>query len=528
MPPKISKKRSVSASPEARQPKRARVNVASPTSAASISAEKALSKTETNNANNEATKPKPKLKIILTLKQDAEAAKIPSKATQKQQIDRSEKEDKKKISPTRVKSPESTTTGSAADAPSKKKKKKTEVKKTPVVSKKPLKAPGKQSVSPSEEAKNKSSPVSPESDNSTTSVCMDDTPSKTRPETKRKANTVPTVRKTITPKPKLSKLAAKPAQLAPASPAQDAPSKSEIAEKEVAAIRKRSNDIDEAMIKIKTKANTTATATASTTPRTNQFVSINTSQQKLGARKPLRELEDGENNVVDGQIQPNDPDEEFESESITKEFDPTNTSLPKSPPRDPVKPFGPKEKKAITIWMRVSNAAGTRGNLVAFQELSYSLGCLDPSFDKEILANFHQRIERYIVRIKKSLKECGAVLFLEDDKLEMEPIFADWTAVWLEEDWDGAVDTRVYYTDNYLEKYSPSLEGDDRDEVVAIEPPVDEPFKEEAEILYVVDPDEVVAKITNTNTSKCVILTLTEWRIGNKVEAKETWFPTNT
>ncbi|TGO54253.1 hypothetical protein BCON_0110g00330 [Botryotinia convoluta] len=491
MPPKISKKRTASTSAESRQPKRARVNLASPTSATSIPADNASSKTENNNTNTETTKPKPKLKIILTLKQDVEAAKVPSKATPKQSIDPSEIVDKKKSSRTSAPSQKSTTTGSVDDAPSKKKKK-TEVKKTPVVSKKPRKAPGKQSVSPSEEAKNKSSPVSVESDKSTTSVCVDDTPSKTKPETKSKKNAVPIVRKTINQKSKLSKLAAQPAQ--------DAPSKSEIAEKEVAAIRKRSNDIDEAMIKTKTKAN--KNANANPTPRTNQFVPINTPQPKLRAREPLRELEDAQNTVVNGQIQPNNPDDELNPESTTKIFDATNTSLPKPPPRDPVKPFGPKEKKAITIWMRVNNAAGTRGNLVAFQELLYSLGCLDPSFDKEILANFYQRIERYIIRIKKSLKECGAVLFLEDDKLGMKPVFADWTVVWLEEDWDGTVDTRVYYTDNYLEKYSPALEEDDGDEVIAVEPPVDEPFEEEVEILYVENPNEVVANITTTNTSK--------------------------
>ncbi|KAF5877969.1 uncharacterized protein Bfra_000134 [Botrytis fragariae] len=503
MPPKISKKRSVSTSAESRQPKRARVDLASPTSATSIPVENASSKTENNNTNNETTKPKPKLKIILTLKQDAEAVKVSSKATPKQSIEPLEKATQNKGSSTRVKSQNSTTTGSVDNEPSKKKKKsEVKAKTTPVPSSKPPKALKEQTVSPSEEAKNKSSPVSVESDKSTTSVCVDDTPSKTKPETKKKTNAVPTVREIITPRPKLARLASKLAQLAPAPPAQDAPSKSEIAEKEVAAIRKRSNDVDEAMIKTKTKANTIATATANTTPQTNQFVSINTPQPKLRTRKPPRELEDGGNNVVDGQIQPNNPDDELDLEAITKELDAPNTLLPKSPPRDPVKPFGPREKKAITIWMRVNNAAGTRGNLVAFQELLYSLGCLDPSFDKDTLANFYQRIERYIIRIKKSLKECGAVLFLEEDKLEMEPIFADWTVVWLEEDWDGAVDTKVYYTDNYLEKYSPAFEGDDGGESVAVEPPVDEPFEEEVEILYVENPDEVVAKITNTNTGK--------------------------
>ncbi|TGO72245.1 hypothetical protein BELL_0476g00090 [Botrytis elliptica] len=513
MPPrisKISKKRSVSSSAESRQPKRARVNGASPTSATSIPADNALSKTATNNTNTEATKLKPKLKIILTLKQDAEAAKVPLKATQKQPIDPSEKESKKKSSRISVPSPNSNTTGSVDDEPIKKKKK-TETKETLVVSKKLLKAPGKQPVSPSEEAKNKRSPVSVESDKSTISVCVDDTPSKTKLETKSKTNAVPTARKSITQKSKLSKvseLAAQPAQLEPVPSAQDAPSKSRFAETEVAAIRKRSNDIDEAMIKTKTKANATASATANTTPRTNQFLSINTPQPKSRARKPLRELEDAGNNAVDGQIQPQNPDAELESEAINQEFDPTNTLLPKLPPRDPVKPFGPKEKKTITIWMRVNNAAGTRGNLSAFQELLYTLGCLDPSFDKEILANLHQRTERYIIRIKKTLKECGAVLFLEDDKLEMEPVFADWTVVWLEEDWDGAVDTRVYYTDNYLEKYSPALNKENGDKVIAAELPVDEPFEEEAEILYVVDPDEVAASITTTktNTSKVKIV----------------------
>ncbi|KAF7949355.1 uncharacterized protein EAE97_002864 [Botrytis byssoidea] len=504
MPPRVSKKRSVSTSPEARQPKRVCANLASPTSATSIPAENASSKTRTDNNNTETTNLKPKLKIILTLKQDAEAAKVASKATQKQPIDPLEKASLKKCVRTSVPSPKSFTTGSVDDAPIKKRKK-TEVKEVPVVSKKPPKAPGKQSVTPSEEAKNKCLPVSAESDKFTTSVCVEDTPSKTKLETKSKKNAVPTVRKTIPLKPKLSKLAAQPAQLEPVPSAQDAPSKSRFAEKEVAAIRKRSNDIDEAMIrtkiktKTKTKTNAAATATANTIPHTNQFVSINTPPPKPRARKPLRELENAGNNAIDGQIQPNNDDEDLESEGITQDFDPTYNTLPKSPPRDPAKSFGPKEKKAITIWMRVNNAAGTRGNLVAFQELLYSLGCLDPSFDKEILANFYQRTERYIIRIKNSLKECGAVLFLGDDKLEMEPIFADWTVVWLEEDWDGAVDTRVYYTDNYLEKYSPALGGD---EVVAVERPADEPFEEEAEILYVGDPDEVVAKITNTNTSK--------------------------
>ncbi|TGO15886.1 hypothetical protein BTUL_0034g00070 [Botrytis tulipae] len=497
MPPTVSKKRSVSTSAESRQPKRVRANLASPTSTTSIPAENASSKTGTNNTNTGTTNPKPKLKIILTLKQDAEAAKVASKATQERPIDPAEKASLKKCVRTSVLSPKPTTTGSVDDAPIKKRKK-TEVKEIPVVSKKPLKPPGN---SPSEEAKNKSSPVSVESDKSKISVCVDDTPSKTKLETKSKKNAVPTVRKTVTIKPKLSKLAAQPARLEPTSSAQDAPSKSRFAEKEVAAIRKRSNDIDEAMIKNKTKANATATttATANTIPHTNQFVSINTPPPKPRARKPLRELEDAGNSAVDGQIQPNNGDEELESEGITQELDPTYNTLPKSPPRDPAKSFGPKEKKAITVWMRVNNAAGTRGNLAAFQELLYSLGCLDPSFDKEILANFYQRTERYIVRIKKSLKECGAVLFLGDDKLEMEPIFADWTVVWLEEDWDGAVDTRVYYTDNYLEKYSPALGGE---EVVAVERPVDEPFEEEAKILYLEDPDEVVAKITTTNTSK--------------------------
>ncbi|KAF7959144.1 hypothetical protein EAE96_002660 [Botrytis aclada] len=503
MSPKISKKRTASSSAESPQPKRARVNLASGTSPTSIPAEKILGKTETDNTKPETSKPKPKLKIILTLKQDAEAAKLPSKATQKQSIDASEKENQKKCARTSALTRKSTTSGSLDDAPSKKKKKETKVKTTtPVPSSKPLKAPGKQSASPSVKAKSKRSPVSVESDKSTTSVCVDDTPSKTKLETKTKTKSVPTVRKTIIPKSKLLKLATKPAQLEPVPSAQDASSKSEIAEKEVAAIRKRSNDIDKAMIKTKTKTNATATSTTNTTPRTNQFVPINPPQPKSRARKPLKELEDAENNAGDSHIQSNNTDDELESEAIAKEIDPTNTSLPRSPLRDPVKPFGPKEKKAITIWMRVNNVAGTRGNLVAFQELLYSLGCLDPSFDKEILANFHQRIERYIIRIKKSLRECGAVLFREDDKPEMEPIFAAWTVVWLEEDWDGAVDTRVYYTDNYLEKYSPALEEENGEKVIAVEPPVDEPFEEEAEILYVVNPDDVVANITTAHTSK--------------------------
>ncbi|KAF7906778.1 hypothetical protein EAF00_001056 [Botryotinia globosa] len=499
MPPKVAKKRSVSTSAESRQPKRVRANLASPTSTTSIPAENVSRKTGTNNTNTETTKPKPKLKIILTLKQDAEAAKVASKTTQKQPIDPAEKASLKKCVRTSVLSPKSTTTGSVDDAPIKKRKK-TKVKEIPVVSKKPLNLPGN---SPSEDAKNRSLPVIIESDKSKISVCVDDTPSKTKLETKSKTNVVPTVRKTVTIMPKLSKLVAQPARLEPTPSAQDAPSKSRFAEKEVTAIRKRSNDIDKAMIKTKTKANATATATttavADTTSRTNQFMSTNTPHPKPRSRKSLRELEDAGNSTVDGQIQPNNQDEELDPEAITQDFDPTYNTLPKLPPRDPAKSFGPKEKRAITIWMRVNNAAGTRGNLAAFQELLYSLGCLDPSFDEEILANFYQRTERYIIRIKKSLKECGAVLFLGDDKLEMEPIFADWTVVWLEEDWDGAVDTRVYYTDNYLEKYSPALGGE---EVVAVERPVDEPFEEEAESLYVEDPDEVVAKITTTNTSK--------------------------
>ncbi|TEY38759.1 hypothetical protein BOTCAL_0478g00090 [Botryotinia calthae] len=521
MSPKVSKKRSVSTSAESRQSKRARVNLVSPKSGTSIPADKALSKTETNNDKSETTTPKPKLKIILTLKKDAEPSnahsKAPSKATQERSIDASEKaSQKKKSARTSVRSQKSTTTGSVDDAPSKKKKKQTEVKtkKIPVPSSKSPKVPRKQSARTSVEAKNTGPHVSLESVESTTSDCVDDTPSKTKPEAKKKTDAAPPVGKMITPKPLLPKPAASPAAppAAPAPvPAKDVPSTSEVAQKQVSAIRKRSNDVDEAIIKTKAKTNANANANAnenantSTTPRTNQFVPINTPQPNSRARKPFREPKGAENSTVDGQTQPNNTEDELKSEVITNELDATNTTLPKPPPRDPVKSFGSKEKKAITVWMRVNNAAGARGNLAAFRDLLYTLGCLDPSFDHEILANFHHRIERYILRIKKSLKECGAVLFQEDDKLEMEPIFADWTVVWLEEDWDGVIDTRVYYTDNYLEKYSPTLEGENGNKAIAVELPVDEPFEEEAEILYVESPDERIAnlaRITNTNTIK--------------------------
>lgn len=509
MSPKVAKKRSVSTSAESRQPKRARVNPASPTSGTSIPADKTLSKTETNNDKPKTTTPKPKLKIILTLKKDAEPSNAFSKTSKERPIKALKKASQKKSARTSVKSQKPTTTGSIDDAPSKKKKRQIEVKpeKIPVPSSKSPKVPRKQSARPSVEAKNTGPRVSLESVKSTTSDCVDDTPSKTKPETKVKTNAAPE-RKILTPKPILPKPAAPPvAPEPPATSAKDVPSTSEVAQNQVSAIRKRSNDVDEAIIKTKSKTNANANenANTSTTPCTNRFVPINTPQPNSRARKPFRELESAENNTADGQTQPNNTEDELESEVITNESGPTNTTLSKSPPRDPVKPFGPKEKKAITIWMRVNNAAGARGNLAAFRDLLDTLGCLDPSFDHEILANFHHRIERYILRIKKLLKECGAVLFHEDDKLETDPIFADWTVVWLEEDWDGAIDTRVYYTDNYLEKYSPPLEGGNENKPIAAEPPVDEPFEEEAEILYVESPDERIAniaKITNTNTIK--------------------------
>ncbi|ESZ89674.1 hypothetical protein SBOR_9942 [Sclerotinia borealis F-4128] len=248
---------------------------------------------------------------------------------------------------------------------------------------------------------------------------------------------------------------------------------------------------DDTLAKIKTKTKIIPA------PRTNQFVAINARLPKCAARNRFNRFGAAEEEVTDNRMRSNNTEKQLiKSAPVTNKSVAINSRLPVPPARDRFSIFGAAETKATALWMRSNKVVGARGkHVAAFQDLLYSLGCQNPSFDKETLLKFHRRLERNLTRIKKVLKECGAISFHTDDNLETKPNFADWTVVWLEENWHGVYDTRKYYTDHYLEKYSPALEGQDRPEVVVVELPVDEPFEEEVEILVVEDPTEF--RITN-------------------------------
>ncbi|KAI9640782.1 hypothetical protein NHQ30_010622 [Ciborinia camelliae] len=263
-----------------------------------------------------------------------------------------------------------------------------------------------------------------------------------------------------------------------------------------------SSSADDALPKTKTKPKPKIKIKLKSSPPTNKFIAINPQLPKSTKRDrdPLRRLESAEKNAISIRMRPKDTDEALsKSVPLTNQFIAINSLSPQSA-RNPRSIFGNAERKAIARWMQSNKAIGSRGkHAAAFQNLLSSLGCQDPSFDKETVSKFRNRLERFISRIKRALKECGAVSFHRDDKSETEPIFAEWTVVWLEKDWDGVYDTRRYYTDNFLEKYSPAIEAQQESEVAVIGLPVDEPFEEEVEIFVVEDPNEV--KVTNVTNA---------------------------
>ncbi|KAJ8069705.1 hypothetical protein OCU04_000130 [Sclerotinia nivalis] len=468
MPSKVSQKRSASPSPKARQHKRPCINLTNHTSTTSNSADNALNNTE-------AVKNSP-------------PSNIPVKASRKRSASPStgaRKEKRPRVTPT----PSTATASiSADDALSKtetntnintitntstkiKLKLKITTNKNPEPSKMPSKIPQKRSISPLAEApQTKRSRAKSTSRKSNTSGSIADVSGKSKKTIE--TNSAPAANQIVAIRPRV-----------PKSAAPDDVSKSEAAKKEVNAIQKRASNSKKPLSKSKLKTNTAR--------RTNQFVAINPPLPKPVTREPLRRFENAENNAVGTRVPLNDTDDELsKSIPLTNGLVPPDKPLPIPSARDPLKIFGTTEKKVVALWMRSNKTVGTRGKHVAFQNLLYSLGCQHPSFDKETLLKFNHRVERFISRIKKSLKECDAISFRVEDKLETYPVFADWTVVWLEEDWDGVYDTRRYYTDNYLEKYSSYLEGQDDDKGFVVELAVDEPFEEEAETFVVEVPKE--------------------------------------
>lgn len=263
-----------------------------------------------------------------------------------------------------------------------------------------------------------------------------------------------------------------------------------IAEENSIGIRVQRKDTDESLMDDKPTPSTSI----------NQFVAINASSTKSKTRDSFEIFVTAEKTFVAVRVESNNTDEaQVKPELFTNQFKPINamSKLPPTP-RNPNRPFGPTEKKVTIRWMRSNNAVGSRGkSTAAFQDLLQSLGCQDPSFDMKTLLNLENRLNLSILRIKKEMKECGAVSFQEDDKFEKEPTFADWTVVWLENEWDGAYDTRECYADNYLDINSTGLEEEDGSEDAAVELPLNKPFEEEVELLVVNDPNEMHITVTN-------------------------------
>lgn len=175
---------------------------------------------------------------------------------------------------------------------------------------------------------------------------------------------------------------------------------------------------------------------------------------------------------VTGQVQLNTTDERWANSESLNKFTHINRPLstpptaptPTPPPRrDPLRNFGKAERMAIARWMRSNEAVSSQGkHAAAFQDLLQSLGCKDPSFNKDILTNLQSRVHSNISRIKKALKKCGAISFDRNDRFENMPIFEDWTYDWLENDWDGVYNTRKPHTDQHLgggERYEKEVEG---------------------------------------------------------------------
>ncbi|QSZ35248.1 hypothetical protein DSL72_008117 [Monilinia vaccinii-corymbosi] len=226
---------------------------------------------------------------------------------------------------------------------------------------------------------------------------------------------------------------------------------------------------------------------------------------KSATRDSFRICEAPENDAVALHVQSDTTGEgRINPKSLNNQFTSVNSSLQLLPPRNPAHAFGPAERMAIARWMQSKKAVSPRGkHVAAFQDLLHSLGCQDPSFDAKILSKFKNRVKRCILKIKKALKECGAISFGEDDELEKMPVFADWTIVWLEKDWDGVYDTRREYKSKYSHRCLPVLEGEDEIEFILL--PVDEPLEEEEEILVVEDPNEIQANNDITNTGAATI-----------------------
>ncbi|KAF7878898.1 hypothetical protein EAF04_000101 [Stromatinia cepivora] len=459
MPSKVSQKRSASPSPKARQHKRPRISLVNHTSATSNSANNALNNTKANT--------------------NSPPLNVPTKTPRKRSASPSteaRQEKRLRVRPT----PPATTTPIPADgALSKtetnintitntkiKLKLKITINKKPEPSRMPSKIPQKRSISPAAETpQTKRSRAKSTPHKSTTSGSADGVSSKSKTTTE--TNPAPFANQLVAIRPRVPKLAA-PGDV----------SKSEAAKKEANAIQIRASNTEKPLSKSNPKTNAAR--------RTNKFVAINPILPKPATREPLKKIEDAKNNALGTRVPSDGTDDELSKLiSLTNGLVPPDKPLPIPSARDPLKMFGTTEKKAIALWMRSNKTVGTRGKHVAFQSLLYSLGCQHPSFDKETLLKFNHRVERFISRIKKSLKECDAVSFREEDKLETYPVFADWTVVWLEKDWDGVYDTRGYYTDNYLEKYTSDLEGQDDVKDFVVELAVDEPFEEEVEIFVV-------------------------------------------
>lgn len=459
MPSKVPQKRSASPSPKARQYKRPRINLVNHTSATSNFTDDALNNTE-------ASENSPLLNVPMEISRKRSAS--PSTRARK------EKRPRFRLTPSTA------TTGIFADDASTKTetsntkiklKLKITVNENPEASKMPSKIHQKRPISPPAEApqtKSLRAKYTPHKSTTSGFIAHVSSNSKKTIET----DPAPTANQIFAIRP-----------CVPKSAAPDEASQSEDAKKQVHFIQIRQNNTEKPLNKSKPRTNKTR--------RSNQFVAINPTLPKPVTWEPLRSIEDVEDNAVGTRVPLKDPDDELNKlVPLTEWLVPPDKALPIPSARDPLKIFGAAEKKFIALWMRANKTVGTRGKHLAYQNLLYSLGCKDPSFDKETLLKFDHRVERFISRIKKSLKECGAIAFRNEDKVETYPVFADWTVVWLEEDWDGVYDTRGYYTDNYLEKYSVDLEGqgDDRDFVVELA--VDEPFQEEIETFVVEVPED--------------------------------------
>ncbi|CAD6441484.1 d5dc0286-4d64-463b-8f03-c05867383383-CDS [Sclerotinia trifoliorum] len=458
MPSKVSQKRSASPSPKTRQHKRPRINIVNHTSATSNFAEKALNNTEAS--------------------ENSPSLNVPTKKSRKRSGNPSTGARKEKYPRVRLTPSTAITFISGDDASSKtetntklKFKLKITMNKNPEPSKMPSKIPEKRSISPPpEEPQTKRTKSTPHK--STTSGFTADVSSKSKETIE--VNLAPAANQIVAIRPRVTK-----------STATDDVSRSEATRKKVHVIQMREKNSEKSVSKCKPKTNTTR--------RSNQFMAIN-------PREPLRKVEDAEINVVRSWVPLNDPDDDLsKSLSLTNGLVSLDKPLPIPLARDPLKTFGAAEKKFIALWMRANKTVGTRGKYLAFQNLLYSLGCKHPSFDKETLLKFDHRIERFISRIKKSLKECGAIAFREEDKLETYPVFADWTVVWLEEDWNGVYDTRGYYTDNYLEKYSPDLKGYDGDKDFVLELAIDDPFEEMETFIVEVPEDFQIPNVTDAD-----------------------------